>query len=369
MNKHPGFATRRRLGLALPLLGLGAGLGGGLFGGAARAAAPQSVPHSVRLRSSRELLGTRVDLLAETAQGGQQGEAQLAQAAQRAFAEMQRLAAMMSRYRPDSALSALNLAAGLMPVSVPPELMQVLLAGQALARESAGQFDMTVGALKAWRFEPGSPGLLPDAAELERQRALVDHRQLELDPATGRAFLRRRGMALDLGGIAKLPILDAGLRSLHADGIVNALINGGGDVLYSGQWQGRPWQVGLRDPRRPQALLGVLALQGRGVLAASGDYERFFMAPDGRRQHHILDPHSGRPTCGPCGISLLADDVAAVNGLGAVFMGAGLPTAQRWLRRHPGLEAMVVASDGSTWSSPGMRSQLLAAPSQRAAPV
>lgn len=360
MSKQAGFAVRRRLGLALPFVGLSlaSGLGAGFWPAAAKAAAPQAL----RQRSSRELLGTRVDMVVE----GGQDAAQLAQAVQRAFGEMQRLASMMSRYRPDSALSAVNLAAGLMPVSVPSELMQVLLAGQALARASDGQFDMTVGALKAWRFEPGSRGELPDALELQAQRRLVDHRQLELDPATGQAFLRRRGMALDLGGIAKLPILDAGLRSLQADGVVNALINGGGDVLYSGQWQGRPWQVGLRDPRRPSDLLGVLALQGRGVLAASGDYERFFIAADGSRQHHILDPRSGRPSRGPCGLSLLATDVAAVNGLGAVFMGGGLAVAQRWLRSHAGLEALIVSREDGPWASPGMRSQLLPPPSARA---
>ena len=67
-------------------------------------------------------------------------------------------------------------------------------------------------------------------------------------------------MALDLGGIAKLPILQAGMDVLAAHGVRDALVNGGGDVLIAGRLQGRPWRVGLRDAREPRRLLGVVAL-------------------------------------------------------------------------------------------------------------
>ena len=120
-------------------------------------------------------------------------------------------------------------------------------------------------------------------------------------------------MALDLGGAAKVPILEAGMQALRRHGIDNAMVNGGGDVLVAGQLNGRPWRVGLRDPRAPEKMLGVLALEGQAIVASSGDYERFFMV-DGQRQHHILNPATGRPTHGPHGVGLLARDAASVNG-------------------------------------------------------
>ncbi len=140
----------------------------------------------------------------------------------------------MSRYRSASQVSALSRAAGSSAVKVAPELMQALLAGQKLARESEGRCDLTVGAYADWAFEPGQARMAESSA-LQRQQRLVDYRDLQVDVSTMSARLRRPGMRLDLGGIAKLPILQAGLRRLQSMGIRDALINGGGDVLCSGQ--------------------------------------------------------------------------------------------------------------------------------------
>ncbi|MCH2242762.1 MAG: FAD:protein FMN transferase, partial [Aquabacterium sp.] len=107
-------------------------------------------------------------------------------------------------------------------------------------------------------------------------------------------------------------------------------------------------------------LLGVVALEGRAVVASSGDYERCFMA-QGRLMHHILDPRTGRPTQGPHGVSLLARDVAAVNGLGAAAMVLGLSRGRALLQAQPGVESLIAARDGSVWQSAGMAARLLPA--------
>lgn len=302
-------------------------------------------------RSSAALMGTQVDIVAVHADA-----ALRARAVDAAWAEMQRLTEMMSRYRSTSQLSLLASAAGGAPLRVAPELMTVLQQAQLLARQSGGRFDPTVGAYADWHFEPGQPARLPDAATLARQHALVGAEGLQLDVQRGTARLARAGMWLDLGGIAKLPILQAGLNTLARHGVSDALINGGGDVLCSGTLAGRPWRIGLRDPLAPQRLLGALSLSG-GVVAASGDYERGFDHA-GRRYHHILDPRSGQPTQGLRGLALVAPSVEAVNGWGAAMMVAGPAKSRHWLReRLPGVEAML-AEPGGVWLSAGLRAQL-----------
>ncbi|WP_334275869.1 FAD:protein FMN transferase [Roseateles microcysteis] len=303
-------------------------------------------------RASAPLLGTQVDITVSHPDADLRRQALGA-----AWREMLRQSEMMSRYRSASQVSALARAAGTAAVPVAPELMQVLLAGQQLARDSEGHFDLTVGAYADWGFEPGQAHMA-EASALRRQQRLVDYRDLQLDSATLSARLRRPGMRLDLGGIAKLPILQAGLRSLQSMGIRDALINGGGDVLCSGQLQGRDWRIGLRDPREPAQLLGVLSLSG-GVVAASGDYERGFDL-GGRRYHHILDPRNGQPSQGLQGLALVARDVEAVNGWGAAMMVAGAPMARRWLAAMPGVEAMLAGPQG-LWLSPGLRGRLASA--------
>ena len=104
-------------------------------------------------------------------------------------------------------------------------------------------------------------GVVPPADEIARELPLVDYRQLVLDEKKSTAYLRLRGMRIDLGGIAKLPILQAGMRVLKDHGIRNAMLNGGGDVLVSGQLQGRDWRIGLRDTLAPERILGTVHLR------------------------------------------------------------------------------------------------------------
>lgn len=224
---------------------------------------------------------------------------------------------------------------------------------------TGGAFDVTVGGLKAWHFGEGVQQM-PQAEEVARQLSLVGAQDLVLDTNAGTAFLRRRGMALDLGGIAKLPILEAGMRVLQEHGIDNAMVNGGGDVLVRGQIQGRAWRVGLRDPRTPSQLLGAVSLQGSAVVASSGDYERYFLH-QGQRQHHVLNPRTGWPTTGVHGVSLIASSVAQVNGLGASIMVMGADAGKALAQKQGGLAVLIAQSNGQVWKSPAMARQLGAA--------
>ncbi|ABD70905.1 ApbE-like lipoprotein [Rhodoferax ferrireducens T118] len=325
---------RRQLALALPLLACGL-------------VVPSVHAKADVQQSSQILMGTRVDL---TLQGND--SAALAAAATAAFTEMNRLADMMSRYRVTSALNAINLMAGLQPVPVPPELLRVLLMARQAGQASGGAFDATVGSLRDWDFSPEHPSI-PSKQQIAAQLRLVDQKAgLVISEHAGTAYLTQRGMLLDLGGIAKLPILQAGLGQLQSRGVTNAMINGGGDVLVMGRLNGRPWRVGLRDPRQPSQLLGVVSLT-QGFVAASGDYERFMMH-DGKRLHHILDPKTGYPSTGPHGVTLISEQLELINGLGAALMVAGADAGRTRVGRTPGIDALIVDADSSLWLSPGM---------------
>lgn len=273
---------------------------------------------------------------------------------------MQALEAEMTRYRDDSAVAALAAQAGRGAWPVSAELFAVLQHARRLWRESGGAFDPTVGALAQWHFESPEPRL-PSPQALRQELALVGAQGLRLDPARRTAALARPGMRLDLGGVAKLPILAAGLQALQDHGVRRALLDGGGDVLALGRDTDAPWQIGLRDPLRPEQLLAVLPLR-RGVVASSGDYERGWTL-DGRRYHHVLDPHTGYPSQGVHGVSLVADTVDAVNGLGAAAMVLGPARGPDWLAaRAP--QALLQRADGRLWVSPALAARLRPPPGQ-----
>ncbi len=334
-----GRWTRRQFSMVLPLLGT--------LPWVARAGAARSIPQ----RASRALMGTRVDIVID---GIDPVAAQRAMG--KAFAEMQRLEALLSRYREDSAVRRIDAAAGKQPVAVSAEVMAVLQSAQQVYRASKGAFDPTVGALAGWRFEPGRQAM-PTPTELARELRFVGGDRLQLDPNAGTAMLTQPGMALDLGGIAKLPILQAGLEVLKREGVGNAMLNGGGDVLAMGRLSDRPWRVGVRDPRAPAQLLGAIEISGYGVVASSGDYERAFVR-NGRLLHHVLDPRTGWPTTGVHGITLVARNIDAVNGWGTALMVQGPASAPAWSHAHPGVALLSAHTDGTVWKSEAMRSLL-----------
>jgi thiamine biosynthesis lipoprotein len=303
------------------------------------------------LREPRTLMGTRVDIALESPQPDR-----LQPALNAAYREMTRLSDMMNHYSPTSAVSAINAAAGIAPVAIEAELMQVLRMAQAVSHRSQGCFDITVASIKGWRFSNEARSM-PSPEDIVRQLPLVDYRQLVLNPREQTAFLKRQGMRIDLGGIAKIYILDAGMRVLRQQGVHSAMINGGGDVLVMGSHQGQPWRIGVRDPREPSTLSGTIELND-GIVASSGDYERFF-EHDGRRYHHILDPRTGYPTQGLHGVTLVAQRLEQINGLGAAIMVMGHEKGQSLVRHSPGLDAMWVRQNGQVWLSPGMSRKLL----------
>lgn len=340
MSPRQRAGARRR-----SVLGAGACLLGWPLARAASRDAPQT-------RESRPLMGTRVDIAVRDAAREAAGPGIDA-----AFERMAFLASVMSHYSPTSRVGAVNLAAGIQPVPVPPELMQVLAMAQRLSRATGGAFDVTVGSLGVWDFDPQSPHL-PSESFIRARLPVVGWRHLALDERAGTAHLQRRGMRLDLGGIAKLYILQAGLDTLRAHGVRDALVNGGGDVVATSARGSPPWRVGIRDPRAPQRLLGAIDVR-EGFVASSGDYERFVMR-GGTRWHHVIDPKTGHPTQGPHGATLVGHDIEAVNGLGTAAMVLGFAAGRDLIERTRGVQGLIAGGDGALWVGGRLRDRLVA---------
>lgn len=251
-----------------------------------------------------------------------------AEAAARAvLAEVGRLEQRYSRYRADSYLSELNrVAAAGGNLAVDDETAALLDYAEACHVQSGGLFDITSGLLRrAWRWDRQT---LPSAAEVQALLSRIGWRHVRWQRPQLR-FLRP-GLELDLGGIVKEYAADRAAALLLDHRFRHGLVNLGGDVRVLGpQPDGQPWQVGVRDPHRPGALLVTLPLS-QGALASSGDYERCIVV-DGVRHGHILDPRSGWPVQGLAAVSVAAP-LAVVAGSAstiALLMGRDGPA---WLQ-------------------------------------
>lgn len=238
------------------------------------------------------------------------------QVAETAIQETYRLEAKYSRYRPDSFLSAINkVAAQGGQIEVDGETASLLNYADACYEQSEGLFDVTSGLLRqAWRFDQGE---LPDPEQIASLLNRIGWEKLRWNGAI--LSFPKLGMELDFGGIVKEYAVDrlAGLcRSL---GIESGVVNLGGDVRLIGpRPDARPWRIGLKHPRVPDATVETVELDS-GAVASSGDYERCLVV-NGERYGHVLNPKTGWPVRWLASVSVVGDFCVVAGSASTIAM-------------------------------------------------
>lgn len=235
-------------------------------------------------------------------------EADAAKASQALFDEMKRLDKEMTTWLPDSDLSKINAAAGDKPVKVSDETIQVIERALDISKRSNGVFDITVQAFHGlWKFDEDMDGSLPDQAEVKKRLALIGWKDIVVNHAKKTVFLKRKGMAITLGGIAKGYAVDKCVALLKSKGFKDFMVQAGGDMYIAGSKGNDPWIVGIRDPRGAKESMFASAPIKDHSFSTSGDYERGFVK-DGVRYHHILDPRTGEPATESRSVTIRAKD-------------------------------------------------------------
>ncbi len=273
-----------------------------------------------------------------------------AKAAADCFELFRRLDLELSEWKEGSPLAAVNRAAGVAPVAVPAELFDLVARGVEIGRETEGAFDVSWAALWGlWDFRAAAPAV-PESGAIAARRALVDYRRIVLDPVAHTLFLPETGMKLGLGGIAKGYALERAGALLGERGFADFLLVSGGQVYARGTRGGRPWQVGVRDPRGERdEIFATLPLAG-GSLSTSADNESFFVV-DGVRYHHILDPRTGWPSQGLRSATVLAADPTLADALSTAVMVLGRERGLAVAARL-GAGAIVVDEQGEVAMTP-----------------
>jgi thiamine biosynthesis lipoprotein len=192
----------------------------------------------------------------------------------------------------------------------------------------------------------------PDAATVAAELENINYRYLQLDHAARTVGFARPGVRINLGGIAKGYVVERGVDILRSKGITNAIVTAGGDSRLLGDRRGRPWMVGIRDPRKDGEVAISVPLADEAV-STSGDYERFF-DEDGVRYHHIIQPATGTPASGVHSATVFGPDGITTDALSTSVFVMGVDKGLRMIAALPDYESIVIDAKGQVYFSSGL---------------
>lgn len=280
------------------------------------------------------------------------------------FAVFERIDAELNEWAPGSALSRVNAGAGGPGVEAPADLCAVVLLALDGARRTGGTFDPTWAAVRTlWRFGTAETGVVPSPRAVAQACRHVGWRKVGVlrvaRPTAERACriaLRDRQAQLGLGGVVKGWGVDQAVALLRARGLSTFTVQAGGDLFVSGQPGGRPWGVGLREPRgAPDEAFARVEVQDQAC-STSADSEHFFLK-DGVRYHHLLDPRTCLPARGAVSVTVLAKTALDAEVLTKAAFVLG-PKDGRAVVEAFGADAVWVTPDGGVQFTEGAKGRL-----------
>ena len=252
-----------------------------------------------------------------------------------------------------STLIDINKASGVSAVNVPADIYPLFERAMFFAEKTDGAFNPVIGGVvKLWNigFENARK---PEDRAIRDALSRTGYKDVQL---TGTAvFLKKAGMKLDLGAIAKGFAADELTRIVRQAGIAHAVIDIGGTISAVGKRpDGKRWNIGIRDPRVQQGQPVISAAIESCSISTSGSYERYF-EQDGVRYHHIIDPATGYPVRNNMiAVSVFSDSATDADALSTACFVLGYEKAVKLLAELPDTEALFIFDDNSVRTTAGL---------------
>lgn len=231
------------------------------------------------------------------------------------FAVIEKIENLLNFYSDKSEVSNINRNAGADSVKASPETIEAIEKAIHISKLTGGSFDITIGpVMELWDFHNKKK---PDDMKIKSRLHLVGYKFIAINKAGSTIYLKKNNMKIDLGGIAKGYAADKAVEELKKNGIKSGLVAIAGDIKAFGvKPDGRPWKIGIKNPRQKgpdNEIIAVMELADMAI-STSGDYERYFIE-DGKRYHHLLSPKTGYSADLSQSVSIIAKDGSVADPL------------------------------------------------------
>lgn len=262
-----------------------------------------------------------------------------------AAAEITRIENLISDWKADSQVSEVNRQAGISPVKVDREVLELTQRALQISKITNGAFDISFAAMdKIWKFD-GSMTQMPTPEEIKKSIEKVGHRNIVTDSVASTIFLKLPGMKIGFGSIGKGYAADKARELMEAKGVASGIINASGDMSTWGvQPDGSDWNIGITNPFDTGKLIAVIPLRRKAV-TTSGTYEKF-VEFSGVRYSHIINPATGYPATGVSSVTVFGPSAEMANGFSTSIIVLGKKAGLELINQYPEYSCMIITDKG-----------------------
>lgn len=265
----------------------------------------------------------------------------------------------ISRTLETSEIYQVNANSGKAPVKVSPETFQLVATALDYAKRTDGKFNPAIGNLVTLWNIGHEEAKVPDQELIEQARELSDYQLIEMNEASSEIYLKKEGMAIDLGSIGKGYAADAVYAYLEEQGFNSAIIDLGGNIYAMGRKpDNKLWKIGIQDPEKERGnKVGMIQVEDKTIVT-SGIYERYFIE-DGKVYQHILDPDTGYPVDNEISsVSIVTKHSTDADALSTTLFLLGIEDGLKFIENMPDTEALYITKDKQLYATSGFKALL-----------
>lgn len=269
---------------------------------------------------------------------------------------------LMSSQKNGSDVEKINENAGKKYVKVNPETFYVIKTALKYGKISGGNFDITIAPLANLWGIGTNHARVPSESQIKEAMKYINYRDVLLNAKDYEVKLKKQGMAIDLGGIAKGYAADEIENIMKKNGIKHALINLGGSsvYMYGSKPDGSNWNIGIQDPFGDKGKYFAIVSGKDMLIDTSGNYERYFIQ-NGKRYHHILNPFTGYPAeSGVVSTTIVSTNIKSIDAdaLSTITFILGVEKGMKLIESMPGVDAIFVTPDYKVYATSGLKGKL-----------
>lgn len=268
-----------------------------------------------------------------------------------AIHEIRRIEKLLTTYDEQSETNRINQAAGLGPVQVSLETVQLIQRAIRISDLTQGAFDLTYGSVdkRLWNFDETMTAL-PDTKTAKRMVRLINYRNIIVDPQAQTVFLKEKGMRIGFGGIGKGYAAEMAKKVLKAAGVKSGIVNASGDLTVWGvQPNGEAWTIGIVDPNFSNKIFSYLTVTDMAV-ATSGNYEKFIMV-NGVKYSHTINPKTGLPVRGIKSVTIITPNAEIADAMATPVTIMGISAGLDLINQVKNMEAILIDDNDVIYTS------------------